>query len=138
MTKIFTLTLFAAAMTGCAWEGTRVDPADTASFKYGVTTEEQIVDALGSPTSEVRLPFGTKLLDYSHLKSLPNWAMYLPVFGPFFGKDNIEAETHVYKIDEEGKLTDVIAHVSELHGDFVSPPETNQPRNVCPLKRWVR
>lgn len=109
----------ALAVTGCAWEGTKVEPAKVAAFKFGVTTEDDIVEALGSPTNEVTLPFGTRLLDYYHLRSMPDIAMFLPVLGPFLGGDNIETESHVFKIGQDRKLVDILEHTSQLQGNFV-------------------
>lgn len=65
---ILAVLVFAAALTGCAANGTRVSPAQMAGFQPGVTTEADVTQALGRPQSVVASSDGTRILGYAFVK----------------------------------------------------------------------
>ena len=65
-------TLLASAMGGCSEISDRITPVDAHIWRPGVTTEAQIVDALGPPADRNFLPEG---------QILERWRGYVGVRG---------------------------------------------------------
>lgn len=68
MKTILSALVCATALAGCAASGTRVNPVQLAGFQPGVTTEADVVQALGRPQSVIASSDGTRILSYAFVK----------------------------------------------------------------------
>lgn len=74
-----------AALAGCVSSGTRVTGAQTASFKVGVSTERQVIAALGAPQASATATDGTKTDTYLYTTEHATAATWIPVVGLLAG-----------------------------------------------------
>lgn len=70
--------LSAFALAGCA-SGTFVSKDDSAQFQKGVTTEQQVLAALGEPNAKAELINGGRRDSYIYNSGGPNPVDYIPL-----------------------------------------------------------
>ena len=105
-----------ALLSGCMSMGTKVDPAQAAQFKKGVTTEADIVTALGSPNQRSTMPDGRSSIGYMNLSGKPDAAMFIPYIGPFVGKVESQSTVVRFVFDANGKLSETSTDSSTMRG----------------------
>ncbi|MGH6967802.1 MAG: hypothetical protein ACREEN_01685, partial [Stellaceae bacterium] len=70
----------AMILTACGSNsGTAVPPAQMAQFRVGVTTYDQVIQALGPPTASTTTSDGTRMLVYSHVQSTVSGATFIQI-----------------------------------------------------------
>ena len=85
MRKLFCAVLAVTSfIAGCASSGTQISQEKATSFKEGVSTESEIVAALGKPTS-VMIMGDMKYISYSGFQYQTKAATFIPVVGLFAG-----------------------------------------------------
>lgn len=89
MKTILSTLVCAAALVGCAANGTRVNPAQLAGFQPGVTTEADVAQVLGRPQSVIASSDGTRILGYAFVK---------------YQIGGMEMNSTVFTFDKAGKL----------------------------------
>ena len=83
----------------------KVAPATVESFKPNVTTVEQVLQALGPPTSDIVAADGNRKLAYSEDPSTPRWFAYLPVFSAF--SSDSQPNVVIFRFHRDGTLADI-------------------------------
>jgi outer membrane protein assembly factor BamE (lipoprotein component of BamABCDE complex) len=103
---------------GCAAESpklTHVAPAapapsttqaTVAEFQPGVTTVDQVLQALGPPSSDIVTGDGNRKLVYSTGRGAPQWLAYLPILSAFSNSDTT-ANTVELRFHRDGTLASV-------------------------------
>ena len=89
---------------GCVSSGTKVDADQLAHFKPGVTTESEIIAALGPPNTSMTQPDGNKMDMYIHTAMKQNAANFIPYVGLFKGGASTDSETVTFTFDNRGVL----------------------------------
>ena len=84
------LIVMALTLAGCAANGTKVNPAQLAVFQPGVTTESEVVQALGKSQSVIASSDGTRILGYAFVK---------------YQMGSMEINSTTFTFDKGGKLT---------------------------------
>jgi hypothetical protein len=102
-----TLAIFSLVLlSGCASSGTQISQEAATSFKEGVTTEKEIITALGNSTS-VMISGDTKIISYSGFQYKMKAASYIPIVGLFAGGADYAQTNAMYIIDTKGILTKI-------------------------------
>jgi outer membrane protein assembly factor BamE (lipoprotein component of BamABCDE complex) len=93
-----------ATLSGCVSSGVQVDPEVTARFQKGVTTKDQVIAALGTPTQRVSYPDGTSAIVYRHADIRLRPESFIPVAGLFAGGADTAATAVTLSFDAKGRL----------------------------------
>jgi hypothetical protein len=109
MKRISVLIVICSALSACISAGVDVKPEQLSKFKQEVTTLEEVVTELGSPTAQTALRDGSTVLIYSFVTSRPRPESFIPFIGPLFGGADTQSSTVVFEFDENGILTRVNA-----------------------------
>lgn len=92
----------AIALSGCATSsGVKIDQDQLGGIKVGVTTEAEVRQKLGAPTSILSMPDG-KVLIYSHASSQIKGASFIPIIGAFAGGAEINVSSASIGLNLDG------------------------------------
>lgn len=100
---IITVALMTA---GCVSSGTQVKDSALTQFQKGVTTESEVVKALGPPQSTVTESSGDRMDVYTGVHAQAKAASFIPVVGLFAGGANTQASYVAFTFDRSGVLKD--------------------------------
>jgi cytoskeletal protein RodZ len=73
------------ALAACASSGTNFDETKSSSIEKGVTTENELVQTFGPPTSSTVSADGTKTLVWAYAHSQANGESFIPFAGSWVG-----------------------------------------------------
>lgn len=131
MTKHWLFAL-AVILAGCASHGVMVSDQQVQQFKRGVTTEAEVVAALGQPTTVTTFN-GMRMLVYSGAYAQARPASFIPIIGPLVGGSDVRASSVMFRI-ENGIVADIISSQTASGGGTglasgpAIAPVPNQPR----------
>lgn len=130
----FSGVLCALALTGCVSHGVQVSAEKVAQFKPGVTTEADVVAALGQP-STVTSANGQRIITYSGAQAQARPASFIPIVGLFAGGADVRYSMTMFKFGADGKLIDTsqtngASGASTGFAAGTMPPVADQPRKV--------
>lgn len=94
----------ACFLVGCATKGEVIKPEDIADFMPGVTTQQQVIARLGTPSSTSTLPDGSTFLVYAFTEPRPaaeNW----PAISAFTGSTDLRSSTISFRFGPDGILS---------------------------------
>ena len=94
----------AGCLSGCVTAGTQVHEAQLPQFRRGVTTEQQVESALGSPQGSGLNSNGTITLTYMYTHASPKAVDFVPIVGLFAGGATGEQTTVVFTFAKNGTL----------------------------------
>src|SRR5690606_14654630 len=83
--KTITTALAALMLTACASSGVRVTDEQMSQFKEGQTTQQDVITALGQPTTTMRNADGTTVLMYTYAEARTRGSTFIPIVGAFVG-----------------------------------------------------
>ncbi len=130
-----TIMVFAVivSLVGCAASsGVQVAPEKVSQFKVGVSTEPEVIAALGPPTGTTVNGEG-RMITYTGATAQVRGATFIPIVGLFAGGHDIKSSSTVFKFGIDGKLKDVSTTNSNTGTSLGGQPiddTTNQPRQV--------
>lgn len=104
MLKIIAITA-SLALAGCASYGNKIDTSYAASIEKGVTTESQVVEALGSPMSVGITPDGKRFALYMYTYAQAKASSFIPVVGLFAGGSDTETQMLQIWYDANGVVS---------------------------------
>lgn len=130
----FIAVLCTAFLAGCVSHGVQVSAEKVAQFKPGVTTEADVVAALGQPSS-VTTTNGTRILMYTGAQAQARPASFIPIVGLFAGGADVRYSMTMFKFGSDGKLVDTSQTngASGANTGFAAgtmPQTPDQPRRV--------
>lgn len=134
MIKAFTIGAICAALMACAATGVKVTDEQLAGFRPGQTTIEQVLSALGPPTTRMRLADGTTMLQYVYAEAKVRAASLVPIVGVFAGGTDVRSNVATLRFDASGKLIDVSSAESQYgtgvgtSAGTITPAPVPQPR----------
>jgi hypothetical protein len=94
------------ALGGCVSSGTQVSQQAALQFKEHVTTEAEILRALGPPTG-ITVAGGKKYISYMGMQSQVKAATFIPIVGTFAGGADYQMTQVMYELDANGVLEKV-------------------------------
>ncbi len=104
MLRIIALTT-ALFISGCASYGNKIDSSYAANIEKGVTTESQVLGALGNPMSVGITPDGKRFAVYMYTYAQAKASSFIPVVGLFAGGSNTETQMLQIWYDENGVVS---------------------------------
>lgn len=96
--------VYACFLLGCASKGEEIKPEDIADFKPGVTTQQQVIARLGTPSSTSTLPNGSTFLVYAFTEPRPLGAS-ISAISPFYDGTNVRSSTISFEFGADGILS---------------------------------
>jgi hypothetical protein len=102
-------------LSGCASSGNKVDPTAISHFENGRKSYEQVIAALGAPTTDVVASDGKRTLIYSYAEYKTRPETFIPYVGLFVGGSDVASSAVVFKFAANGTLIDYTSANSQ-HG----------------------
>ncbi|OZI21743.1 hypothetical protein CAL18_12530 [Bordetella genomosp. 7] len=113
--RIFYLLIAALiGLSGCAATGVQVKQGQLDQFKQGETTRQEVVAALGKPTTQMRNSDGTTTLLYTYAESRTRPETFIPFVGAFVGGVDTNSSHVTLTFDQAGKLLSYSSSESEM------------------------
>lgn len=103
-----------ASIGGCASHGVMLSESQVSQIKKGETTEAQLIQALGQPTT-VSMYSGQRTLIYSGAHAQARAASFIPIVGPLVGGSDARATTAIFRI-KDGIVIDYSYTQSNIGG----------------------
>jgi hypothetical protein len=103
-------------LSACMSIGTKVEPGQLAQFRRGITTEAQVVNALGEPNQRSTLADGRRSIAYLRLEGRPSAALFIPIVGPFVGTAESQSTAVRFVFDADGRLAETTTETSTMRG----------------------
>lgn len=103
MKQAFTWVLL-AALAGCVTTGTEVKPDQMGAFRKGETTADQVVAALGKPTTDIVSSDGTRTIAYGFAATTVRPETLIPFIGPLVGGADSRSGSVLFRFNKAGKL----------------------------------
>ncbi len=90
--------------SGCATSGTKVTQAQVAEFRRGVTSYDEVIAALGRPTTATATPDGRRIAIYDYERIRVRATSFIPLFGAVVGGTDEESGWAVFHFDAADRL----------------------------------
>jgi outer membrane protein assembly factor BamE (lipoprotein component of BamABCDE complex) len=103
--KVFCVVVLISFCSGCIAMGTKVSESQLDTLTRGVTTYSEVVQALGTPTSAMLRPDGSRQATYTYTQSQARVANYIPVVGAFLQGGDTEQTTVTLEFNTKSVLT---------------------------------
>ena len=100
-------------VSGCATSGTLVSEKQTMEFQEGVTTEQEIREKLGEPTTIVTSGKGRTLI-YTGATYQTKAATFVPIVGLFAGGADTRSTSVTFIIGPDGKMQEMTRSETNL------------------------
>lgn len=120
-------------LAGCAATGVQVSQEAATQFKEGQTTEAQITEKLGAPTS-TSIQGKVKTISYVGSQFRTNAASFIPFIGLFAGGSDYKTSVAAYQIDERGVLQKIIYSTHVGSSRMGTTPAEMQAREPSAVK----
>jgi len=98
--------------------GTKVDTAQIQQFQKGATTYDQVVAALGDPTSVSTASDGKKAAVYSYAQSKIRPESFIPYVGLVAGGADVKSTAVVFRFDANERLVDYSSTMSNAGAGY--------------------
>lgn len=92
-------------LVGCAPMAEQIKPEDMSDFRPGVTTQQQVVSRLGTPSSTSRLPDGSTFVVYAFTEPKSLTAIFISNMNPMGGGNNARSSAISFQFGPDGILT---------------------------------
>ena len=133
--KIILVAFSIYLLSGCAATGVQVKEENLKSFVEGKTTIEEVVNALGEPTSTMRNSDGTKILMYIYMSSTVRPETFIPIVGGFVGGADTKSSNVMLNFNQSGVLQSYSTSESNMGtGSGLSSQTSFQDRSEQPRK----
>jgi outer membrane protein assembly factor BamE (lipoprotein component of BamABCDE complex) len=137
MKKLISLIAACALVAGCAATGVKVTDEDLAFLRTGETTESEVVERLGPPTTRMKLGDGSTFMMYTYAEYSTRASTFIPIVGAFVGGADTKSSHVTLRFDKSGKLIDSsssstnMGTASNLSSGVSSPGgDVQQPRKA--------
>jgi len=105
---------FGLLLGACVAAGVKVDQAKVAQFERGKTTYQEVVSALGRPSSTTALSTGVRFANYTYLESRARPSTFIPYIGPFVGGADSSTSSVTFQFDANGVLVSYTTTESQM------------------------
>ncbi len=104
MRRLVLLALY-GCLAGCAATGTKVTEQQAQSFRVGVSTYDDVVAALGAPTTTTLASNGTRTAVYSYASVRAQPQNLIPYLGPLVAGYDTQSSAVAFTFDQRGVLS---------------------------------
>jgi outer membrane protein assembly factor BamE (lipoprotein component of BamABCDE complex) len=91
-------------LVACVASGVKVTEEQASQFRPGESTYQDVVAALGKPTTVTVLANGNRIAAYSYVHSQARPAAFIPVVGPLVGGADSTSNSVVFTFDRNNIL----------------------------------
>ena len=105
--------LAALLLSACASSGVRVTDDQLSQFKEGQTTKQEVITALGQPTTTIRNADGTTMIMYTYAEARTRGSTFIPIVGAFAGGMDTRSNNVVMTFDRQGILQNTSSSSSQ-------------------------
>lgn len=105
MNKISIVVTCFLFLSACSSYGTKFNVGYVDDIVKGVTTEGEVVAAIGKPVSISRTSEGEKIFTYLHTKTVVRGSTFIPIVGAFAGGADSTTEMLQVWIDNTGTVS---------------------------------
>ena len=117
-TAMLVLVLCSFVLCGCSTKGNKAlkdetQDTVTSKFKEGVTTKQELIDALGVPSETTFTDGGLEVLKYEFTRFVPKLRNFIPYNFLFLGSDGKKKEL-VVLLDENHVVKKLVMNESEV------------------------
>lgn len=91
-------------LSACVTTGRKVSQEQVAQFKEGRTTYQEVVEALGEPTSSTLNSDGSRTIIYSYASAQARPESFIPYIGPLLAGSTQESSNVIIQFDRKGVL----------------------------------
>jgi len=123
---IFACVLGIAAAGCTTTSGVQVQQSQLASFKKGITTDTDVISALGGPTTSSVTSDGERVLVYAFAQYKIRGSTFVPVVGLFSGGSDMTTNSVVFKFDRDRKLISYAASESQINSGMGAAAAVSQ------------
>jgi len=102
--KILVATAATVIMSGCASSGTQVQDTSLTQFQKGITTQADVIKALGPPQVQTTESDGTRSIAYVYTHAQAKAKSFIPVVGLFAGGATGQSSMTRFHFGKDGKL----------------------------------
>ena len=113
-TKLIAVGAFALSLCSCVNSGTMVSDDQMKNIKIGVSTERDVVAALGTPTNISRHSNGKRSISYMGIKGGMSATSYIPIVGAFAGRTESKTCITTFEIAKNGKVLSIEKEDSDM------------------------
>lgn len=100
-------------VAGCAASGVQVKEEQLAEFQKGKTTLNEVMTKLGSPTSNMLMPDGTRTISYTYVAVNSRPGNFVPIVGPLLGGHDVRSNMVMLSFDRNGVLQSTMANSTQ-------------------------
>lgn len=93
-------------LAACASSGTQVKDSALTQFQKGVTTDTDVVKALGPPTATTTNSDGTRVISYVGTQARAKASSFIPIVGLFKGGATGQTNVVTFRFGPDHKLID--------------------------------
>jgi outer membrane protein assembly factor BamE (lipoprotein component of BamABCDE complex) len=111
------IALTIALTIGCASVGEKFDMGKVDQIKKGETTQQEIVQMFGKPSTIVRNSNGETVLSYMYVHAQTKGTSFIPVAGAFMGGVRTQSQTLSVILGPDGKVKDFNSAISGAEMD---------------------
>lgn len=98
------LLLSVLLVAGCATVGNKVDTSKVSQIKEGVTTEQEVIQILGTPYMKTLSSDGKTIMLYQYTKVKNRASNFIPVVNLFTGGMDMQQQMLTVLIGKDGKV----------------------------------
>lgn len=117
--KVFFTGIVCIALAGCVTTGKEVKPDQMGAFKKGATTAEQVVAALGKPTTDIASSDGSRTIVYGFAATTVRPETLIPFIGPFVGGADSRSGAVLFRFNKAGKLEEYQSTQSQASSNML-------------------
>lgn len=111
--KSIVIAIAALALSACASSGVRVTDDQLSQFQEGQTTKQEVIAALGQPTTTMRNADGTTMIMYTYAEARTRGSTFIPIVGAFTGGVDTRSSNVVLTFDQQGVLQNTSSSSSQ-------------------------
>lgn len=94
-------------LCGCVSSGTQIEDSALAQFQKGVTTQADVIRALGPPQNTSNTTNGLHSITYAGLHAQPKASSFIPIVGAFTGGASSRMSVVTFIFGDDGKLQEI-------------------------------
>jgi len=120
---------------GCVSIGREITESQLANFKKGETSIDQVIVALGKPTSTSVSSSGDRYISYIYARAQPRARSFVPIVGPLIGGSDSRSSHAFLIFGPDGKLKEYRLSTSSTgmgmgaaSGSYETPTSSDQPK----------
>lgn len=122
------MTVVSVLLSSCATTGVKVDPNTVSTFEIGKTTYSEVIQQLGTPSTNTLSGNGERMIVYTYAEAQVRPESFIPIVGLFVQGVDSKATSVALQFDKKGVLKDKA--VTEAQNGIGTGLVTGSPRDA--------